>query len=242
VTYFGDPLRIYASASQWAEVVFPEPLVGDLIETPEGIQLRLPPNFRDRAYFQVSTDDYAGSVFLHGASGATYHLHVLARPACADATVTLIAQMTDEGDDVPASESNTSASGSGRQLMEIMLRGDKPPRNFHKEYLRGSTHERLVFRQGPISFYIKEVWRGRRQAGIIMLAENDGRTPFRVAIEAINYQSPEINRLFGKVKEIAMLPPDLQLGPAPQFAADIYNPQHQGLIFIVSERSPDEWR
>lgn len=235
LTYHGSPATVYASPNQWAEVVFPEILVGELVENRQGIEVRRPPNFRDRAYIQVSDGAYFGSVFVHGISGSTFHLRVLAREGCADSTVRIVTYAEDvsQKDAAPAS---TSTSTQQRTLMETMLAGEQPPRGFHKDHLEGSPYERLVFRQGPISFYVKEVWQGRRQTGTILLVENDGRTPYRVAIEAINYASPELRQLFGRVREVAMLPSDLTLGPAPAFAADIYNPRHRGMILIVSEK------
>lgn len=241
ITYHGSPANVFASPDQWAELVFPQTLVGELIEQRDGIEVRRPPNFRDRAFVQVTDPTYLGTVFFHDIQGNTYHLRILARRGCADSSVTITRMDEPASSDSSPGQADEGGSASGtqsarRNLLEAMISGGEPPRGYHKEHLTGPMHDRMVFRQGPVSFYVKEMWVGRRETGTILFVENDGRTPYRVAIEAINYQSPEVRRLLGRVREVSMLPTDLRLGPTPEYAADIYHPTHQGLIFIISER------
>ncbi len=233
--YFSDkPKRIYVG-DIWTEVVFPEPIIGRLKQNPEGLDDNKITPFSDRLYFKTSEKTYHGIVFVHGKSGRTYTLKLLARINCPDTIVKAINDL----DDVTPDNKEASTKKERRKLMEFMMLGTsngKPPEGVRIERPKGTKKARLVFRQGSVSFYIEEVWHGRTTVGTILLAENYGRTPYHVAIQSINFSSPALKRAFGRVKEISMVPYDGRLSPAPEFAIDHRSSKHQGLIYIVSKR------
>jgi hypothetical protein len=236
VDYFGDPVTVYVSAQQWSEVVFPELIVGDLAENREELELRRPQTFLDRIYLQSSSETYVGSVFVHGQSGTTYHLRVLARTGCADSTIKLVTYDEEAANALRVAAGEPSESTTRQFKLTEMLQRNEVPRGFHRNVIEGSERERLIYRQGPVDLFIKEIWEGRQTTGMIIHAVNNGRTPYRVAIENIDYANPKIKAVFGEVREVSMLPIDMRLGPKPEYAADLYQTTNQGLIFIVSKR------
>jgi hypothetical protein len=247
-TYYGEAIKVYASEEQWAEVVIPERIIGRLIETPENITYKVTPTFSDRFYVQTQGESYYGTIFIHGESGSTYHIKVLSRLGCADSTVTIKKShdddISDDGNLSQSTRSNSSKSDKSNppKLINIMMSGGEPPRGYRKVIPNGGEKEQLVYRQGSISFYLRETWVGRKQNGLILEAINEGRTPFRVAIEAINFTSAEVRKALGRPREASMMPSDMRLGPAPEYAVDLYKPTNKGLIFIVTRAEGNHGR
>lgn len=236
VEYYGEPITVYVSDGQWSEMVFPEQLVGNLAENKEELEIRRPPNFLDRIYLQSSSDTYVGSVFVHGLSGETYHLRVLSRAGCADSTIKVVTYNEDEAEAQQIAEGKPSQSTSSKYKLTEMMQRNELPRGFHRNVPQSTERDRLIYRQGPVDFYLKEVWEGRKTTGLILHVVNNGRTPYRVAIENIDYANPKVKEALGDVREVSMLPIDMTLGPKPEYAADLYHVTNQGLVFVVSTK------
>jgi len=234
---FSDrPETIYVG-DIWTEVIFPEPIIGRLKQKPEGLQDNKTTPFSDRLYFKTSENTYTGMVFVHGKSGQTYTLRLLARANCPDTIVRGYGDASISSE--PPTVNARGRSTSRRKLMEFMLLGynkHNKPKGVRIERPEGSKAKRLVFKQGPVHFYVEEIWKGQRAVGTVLLAENMGRTPYRVAIEAINFSSPQLTKLFGRISEVTMQPYDFRLAPAPEYAIDHRSTKHRGLVYIVSQR------
>lgn len=228
-SFAGKPLDISVSPDQFTEVVFPDELVGILPEQPEGMRYHETPGFADRLFFSVEETDYRGIVILQAEDGTTYHLRLVATEGCADSTVSLLGGETKQPSKPPEREQQR-----GRKLMEYLLLGETPP-GYQRERVKGSLNERLVFEQGSVRFFLEEVYKGYNYKGYVLRAVNEGRVPYRVAIEGIDFTDRGLRQQFGRVSEITMQPYDMRLDPAPEYAADVPNSQHQGLVFIVSE-------
>ena len=233
VEFTGVPVTVYADKDSWVEVVFPEKIEGRLKETPKNLVDHFKP-MSDRMYFQTNDPIYTGYVYANAGSGATYNIKVVARPGCPDSTVYI--HKPEPVNDADAVEAASTSSKKGKLgLIEYLYLGKKP-HGFREMKVPGNKQQRLVYKQGPVQFYLEKIWQGHRLSGFVLMAENQGRTPYRVAIEAIDYATPEIRRIFGKVRKITMNPTDMRLGPAPMYASDPMHPHNKGLIYIVSEK------
>lgn len=226
-SFSGKPIEIRVAPQQFTEVVFPETLAAVLPEKVEG--LRYHENaFPDRLFFTVEEADYRGIVILQGVSGDTYHLR-LAGGTCGDLTVHVTS-----GANVAPSAPPPAAQKQGKKLIDYMLLGETPPA-YARDKIDTPLPSRLVMQQGSVKFYLSEIYKGLHYNGLVLMAVNEGRTPYRVALEAIDFATPELREVLGRVTEITMFPYDFRLGPAPEFAADAAHPSHQGLVFIVAE-------
>lgn len=228
VVFAGTPVDVNVAPNQFTEVVFPETLAAVLPEKTEGLQYH-ENAFPDRLFFTVEDPKYRGIVILQGVSGNTYHLRLLGGN-CADLTIHGNARSTSEALVAPPA----SAQKKGRKLIEYMLTGETPPA-YSRTQLTDPLPSRLVLEQGSVKFYLSEIYKGLNYTGLVLMAVNEGRVPYRVALEGIDFSTPELRNVLGRVTEITMYPYDFRLGPAPEFAADAAHPSHQGLVFIVSE-------
>ncbi|MBO9471742.1 hypothetical protein J7355_16750 [Endozoicomonas sp. G2_2] len=234
--YQGRAVPVYAADDQYAEVKFPEALRGLLPEQPAGISINQAA-FPDRIFIKTEEDgqSYNAQVLVQSASGNSYRLQVIER-ACADGTVSVV-------DESPAlAQKHVGSGDEGREpgkqrLIKYMVSGATPS-GYQIQKATGSPQQRLVLEQGSVAFYLEETWRGAGgDTGIVLLAVNRGRTPFRVAIDNIEFGSRELIEQFGHVREISMMPSDFRLDPAPEFAADAARAQNKGLVYIVSNRN-----
>ena len=225
------PVPVAIAPNEWTEVVFPEAVIGFLPERPEGLK-SFGQEFgvsAERMFFTAEDGMYRGLALVHGRSGRTYHVEFIGRPSCADLTVRgEIAQIR-----TPKAPSEAEKS-AGRKLLEYMVLGEEPP-SYTRKKLDTALPDRLVLRQGSVKFYLSEIWEGRNYTGLVLLAVNEGRVPFRVALEAIDFSSPELKSVMGRVAELTMWPYNWRLEPAPEFAADSVHARNQGLLFVVAE-------
>jgi len=238
ISYAGDPEKVFISPGQFTEVIFPEELAAVLPERPEGLSFH-ENAFPDRLFFTTEDKAYVGNVILQGASGQSYHLQLLARQGCADTTVTV----ERAGDSKTAKKAKKQGLGdAGPQdrpevrLLRAMVT-DQSLRGFDRREADGELGSRMVYEQGPVALFLHEIYEGRRYTGFILLAVNRGRTPYRVALEALDFQSRRIREAFGRVRKITMEPNDFRLDPAPEFASDAMEASHQGIVYIVSEKT-----
>lgn len=227
VAYDGRPVDVRVAKGQFTEVIFPEQLVAVLPEKVQGMSYH-ENAFPDRLFFAVDDSAYRGIVILQGQSGSSYHVR-LNGAACGDLTVRI-----DERSIEPLRPPPATAQRAGKKLIEYMLLGETPPA-YSRSKVDVPMPERLVLEQGSVKFYIDEIYKGLNYTGIVLLAVNEGRVPYRVALEAIDFSTPELREVLGRVTEITMFPYDFRLSPAPEFAADAAHATHQGLVFIVSE-------
>ncbi len=225
-TYAGAPVPISVAPKHYTEVVFPEPLRGILPERPDGLHY-YDNAFSDRLFFSVDDAKYNGLVMLHGQSGNSYHLTLTASAGCADSTVTIASAA--QVDAVPPSYQHR-----GMKLIEYMMLGQTPPSYARKSYT-GARKDRLVLEQGSVRFYLAETYKGLNYTGFVLEAVNEGRAAYRVALQSMDIDRPEVRDVFGHLVEASMLPADQRLAPAPEYAADAAHPNHQGLVFLVSE-------
>lgn len=238
-----SPVNIYLSQDQVTEVAFPEStLEGVNPEHPEGLVLsrtRIP----SKLTFSTKIDTYHGLVTVHGTSGRTYLMRLLARPGCADSFVKMV-----KPEAQPAQHSmNVSRAPHNRPKGLIDYLIDNPsegdiPAPYSLQNFSGTKKSRLVFEQGSVKAYMYQQWTGPKYVGTILEVENTGRTAIRVDIQNIDYSSPTIVQTFGRVREITMNPYDFTLGPAPEYVSDIYGATNRGLIYIVSEKEVNSVR
>lgn len=231
IVFGSHPAQITLAPKEFTQVVFPEPVIGFLPEKPEGLR-----SFgqdmgvsAERMFFTLTDEKYEGLALVHGKSGRTYHLSIVGRPSCADLTVN--GEIATPKTHKPPSAVELS---SGRKLLEYMAMGQEPD-SYTRRKVPGTLPERLVFRQGSVSFFLSEVWEGQNYTGVVLLAVNKGRVPYRVGIEQIDFASPELREVLGRVTEVSMWPYDFRLAPSPEFAADAVHAQNQGLVFVVAE-------
>lgn len=230
-TWSGAPLEIAVSPDAYTEVVFPEPLAGILPEREEGLRYFENP-FPDRLFFTVDDPGYNAIAIIQGRTGQSYHLRLDARSGCADSTVTILGRGSATVSAVPEALQKTTR----RKLIEYMILGETP-QGYARKQITGDFSDREIIRQGSVGIYLTETYRGVNYTGYVLLAVNEGRTPFRVALESIDFAARGFTDSVGVVREITMQPYDFRLGPAPEYAADATNPSHQGLIYLVTDNN-----
>lgn len=230
--YFtGQPITIYVSPGQRAAVVFPETgLAGADPEHPRDLIVDRSPT-PNKLPITVNDPHYSGLLSVDGMSGTTYQLKLLARPECADSLVTIKQQEL-----VNKAELARDSKGRLKGLMWYLLKGETPNGYRKVEYNNYDPSDLLVFKQGSVEFYLQQQVIGPRFVGTVYKIINRGRTPFRVAIENINYSDARVKEALGIARKIAMLPSDRILGPAPEFISEVYANSHRGILFIVSEK------
>lgn len=231
VEYREMPVTVYISKDQTAEVGFPEEyLEGALPERPSGLIWNRT-RIDNKLTFSTDSEIYHGLFTVHGGSGRTYVLNILARNDCSDSVVRLVEPKPDE----PAEEKPKSSGKPPKSLIEYLITGELPPRNYQRvSYMDKEPSDRLVMEQGSVKFYLVEQFIGPRLIGTTLEVVNTGRSAFRVAIESMDYSAPNIREAFGRVAEITMVPFSRRLGPAPEYISEIYEQSHRGLIHIVS--------
>jgi hypothetical protein len=231
VFYDGTPETVYVSPGQRAAVVFPESrLPGAHPEVPEGLTVNVTPT-PNKITITVDNAVYTGLLSIDGGSGKTYILRLLAREGCADSLVTL--KHMEEGDTTKLAR---DSNGKLRGLMWYLIKGETPEGYRKVQHSKLTDEQRVIMRQGSVEFRLEQELVGPRFIGTTYTVINKGRTPFRIAIENIDYSDPRVKETLGYVRKVAMLPTDRRLGPAPEFVSDIYADSHRGLLFIVSEK------
>ncbi|ULQ48332.1 hypothetical protein JN531_017005 (plasmid) [Flagellatimonas centrodinii] len=228
-TWSGAPLDIAVSPEAYTEVVFPEPLAGILPEREDGLRYFENP-FPDRLFFTVDDPEYHAIAIVQGKTGQSYHLRLDARSGCPDSTVKVLARGTSAVSAVP----DELQRSTRRKLIEYMILGETP-QGYARKQITGDLSDREIIRQGSVGIYLTETYRGVNYTGYVLLAVNEGRTPYRVALESIDFAARGLTDAVGLVREITMQPYDFRLGPAPEYAADATDPSHQGLIYLVTD-------
>lgn len=231
----GQIIPIYVAPNKWPELIIENKTIhATLPDNPEGLDIRSV-NLSDRVFFNVEDPKYRGNVLVHTTDGKSIHFVLVGQSKCADLSVTVADD--NEQTEITNDSNRSRVRQRGLRLVDMMyIGGDMMPSGFRREIIGGTKNERLIFKQGSVFFYLKEIWHGNKTNGIIILVENQGRTPYRVAIESIDYGSPQLIKTLGIVRELTMMPTTRRLGPAPEFAIDQLHPTHQGLIFIESEK------
>ena len=224
--YRGKAIPIHLS-SGWVEVVVPEAIQGLMVNDPGGVQVRESDAFSDRFFLKSEQDSYQSLAHVHGQSGETYLLDLATRHGCPDASVRV-------RPGVEAPEGGGSAPVEDESLMVKMLRGEPVSGRYTREQVSGSPKDRLVFRQGPVHFYLAEVYRSPNEAGFVLEVVNRGRSGFRVNIEGMDFADERLTEQFGDIREVAMLPTTRRLAPSPAYTSGAIQAPHRGLVYIYS--------
>lgn len=233
VVYDNSPVEVFISNdSQRAEVIFPETyLEGIRIEVEQGVEF-YPTPINNILAFSSHDPMYSGLVTVHGQSKQPYQLKLITRPGCADSQVTI----ANEG---PVDRSRLSKDSRGRVkgLMNYLYSG-KVPNGYRKnDFAKLTRDQRVVFRQGSVEFILQSQVVGPTYVGTTYEIVNNGRTPFKVAIDQIDYSNKDVQASIGLARQAAMLPSSRILGPSPEFITEVYGDSHRGLLFIVSEKT-----
>lgn len=231
------PVRVYIGPNASTEVAFPETtLEGARPEKPEGLifsRTKIP----SKLNFSAEDEIYHGLVLIHGTSGRTYMLNLLSRPNCPDTFVQLVEPEALEPERVASVQQQPSRRPKG--LIDYLIdhpADDELPINYRAVKFKGPKEDRKVFEMASLTFYMHKQWVSEQYVGTILEVVNNGRTPFRVDIQNIDYSDPTIREVFGRVRAITMNPFDFRLGPSPEFVSEIYNTTNRGYIYIVSEK------
>ncbi|MGF6282225.1 hypothetical protein ABH908_000290 [Pseudomonas frederiksbergensis] len=233
VVYENSPVEVFISNdTQRAEVIFPESeLKGYNPEVREGVEI-YPNPIPNKLAFQSQDPLYTGLVTVDGDSSKSYLIKLITRPGCADSQVTI----TNGG---PADRSQLSKDSRGRVkgLMNYLYSG-KVPNGYRKnDFAKLTRDQRVVFRQGSVEFILQSQVVGPTYVGTTYEVVNNGRTPFKVAIDQIDYSNKDVKASIGIARQAAMLPSSRILGPSPEFISEVYGASHRGLLFIVSEKT-----
>lgn len=233
VVYENSPVEVFISNdTQRAEVIFPETyLEGINIEVKDGVEF-FPTPINNKLAFHSLDPMYTGLATIDGPSKQSYIIKLVTRPGCADSQVTI----TNEG---PIDKSRLSKDSRGRikGLINYLYSG-KTPNGYRKnDFAKLTRDQRVVFRQGSVEFILQSQVVGPTYVGTTYEVVNNGRTPFKVAIDQIDYSNKNVQASLGIARQAAMLPSSRVLGPSPEFISEVYGASHRGLLFIVSEKT-----
>jgi hypothetical protein len=233
VVYENSPVEVFISNdNQRAEVIFPEAeLKGFNPEIREGVAI-YPNPIPNKLAFQSQDPLYTGLVTVDGDSSKSYLIKLITRPGCADSQVTIT-----NGGLVDRSQLSKDSRGRVKGLMNYLYSG-KVPNGYRKnDFAKLTRDQRVVFRQGSVEFILQSQMVGPTYVGTTYEVINNGRTPFKVAIDQIDYSNKDVQASIGIARQAAMLPSSRVLGPSPEFISEVYGDSHRGLLFIVSEKT-----
>lgn len=242
LVYNGTPVVIHVAKDVRTEVVFPERVPGGLppvranlkpdeVAT-EGMEWSRGPNL-DRISFLPHVANYQGSITLHGASGQTYILYLRADPN-PDVLVTL------QNGKVKQEIQEEQAKKTPRhKLIEYLMLGKVPP-GYRRDVYSGDIEKRIVYRQGAVVLYLQEAYSSPRFTGLVLIAENAGRTPVFFPLESLDYSSLDLRKALGNVIETSIDNP--YLGPHPEYARDAMNAPHQSYIYVTLRKEAGNGR
>ena len=220
---FGEstPVEVRLAPHTWTELVFPEPIYGIRPDQREGLLVKASP-LPDRVHLSLEKRPYRAYATVHTRNGRSFYL-LLRDSDCPDIAVTAERDVS-LGPDRRAHE----VRGRHRRgLMEWMLLGRTPP-GYRRKTPKGGVEERLIARQGSVDWYLKEVYEGRNYRGYVIEVVNRAPVGVRIAISRIEMPG---------LREVAMLPPDHRLGPAPKTSAGAIHKRNRGLLFLVVKKT-----
>jgi hypothetical protein len=232
VVYENSPVEVFISNdTQRAEVIFPESyLEGINVEVQDGVEF-FPTPINNKLAFRSTTPIYTGLVTVDGQSKQSYLVKLISRPGCADSQVTI-----SNGGPVDRSRLTKDSSGRVKGLMNYLYSGKVPTGYRKNDFAKLTRDQRIVFRQGSVEFILQSQVVGPTYVGTTYEIINKGRTPFKVAIDQIDYSNKDVQSSIGIARQAAMLPSSRILGPSPEFISEVYGDSHRGLLFIVSEK------
>lgn len=232
LVYNGAPITLFVAKDKRTEVVFPEKITGALPpvranvkadeSATEGISYTRGPAL-DRVFFLPSIVNYQGTITLHGASGTSYLIY-LRDEKNPDILVTIAdGKLRQEVQDAQAKKTPR------HKLMEFMMAG-KVPRGYRHKIYTDPIEQRVVYRQGSVMLYLQEMYTSPRYNGMVLIAENTGRSPVYFPIESIDFASLDLRKAFGNVQELSIDNP--YLGAHPEYASEAATAPHQSFVYV----------
>lgn len=192
-----EPVAVYVKVGMPLAVTFPEGI--HAIPTgvdPAHLSLEIE---GERLFIQPLVEGFDARLFVIGASGRMYQLHLMEREDELDNQVELIQPVTPPvfGVEAPASTGQEPLRGRGRQtenplrrLLVAMIEGRKLP---------GVTvvdHAQTLFDQGNLEIYTLQLYVAGRYLGYMAVAENRGVEP--VALRLPEYQAPGLRAIMAE--------------------------------------------
>lgn len=242
LVYNGTPAVVHVDKDRRTEVVFPERITGALPPVranvkpdeaaTDGMEWSRGPNL-DRIFLLPHVDGYQGSITLHGASGASYILYLRADPS-PDVLVTL-----QDGKVKQEIQEEQAKKTPRHKLIEYLMLGKVPP-GYRREVYTGSAEKRIVYRQGAVVLYLQEVYSSPRFTGLVLIAENVGRTPVYFPVESLDYSNRDLRKALGNVIETSIDNP--YLGAHPEFAREAMSAPHQTYFYVALRKESGRGR
>ncbi len=242
LVYNGTPVVIHVTKDLRTEVVFPERITGALPPVranvkpdeaaTDGMEWSRGPNL-DRIFLLPHVDNYQGSITLHGASGSSYILYLRANSS-PDVLVTL-----QDGKVKQEIREEQAKKTPRHKLIEYLMLGKAPP-GYRRDVFSGEIEKRIVYRQGAVVLYLQEVYSSPRFTGLVLIAENVGRTPVFFPVESLDYSSPNLRKALGDVIETSIDNP--YLGPHPEFAREAMSAPHQSYMYVALRKESGHGR
>lgn len=237
LVFSGTPVTVFVWFEKRTEVVFPERIVGGLPPTrmevngaeaaTDGMEWSKGPNL-DRLFLLPLVNGYRGTMTIHGESGRSYILYLVADKS-PDISVVL-----QDGKVVQEQLVEQEKKTPRHKLIEWLMRGETPP-GYRRTIPTGSIQSRIVYRHGAIILYVTELYDSAKQKGIVMVAENTGKTPVFFPVESIDFASRQSRQALGNVREISIDTP--HLGPHPEFTSGVLDVPHQSYVYVVTRKS-----
>lgn len=230
--YRGDPIPVFVSVGQRTEIEIEDPYwEGAHRHNPNGLNI-LKTVKENKLPLHITEPNYSGLLSIEGSSGTTYFVDLQYKEGCADTLVSLSPKP-------PEAEPNqTSRTYNNKPIKPLMwyLFNGKVPEGYRLVTYDGlEDNERIIFKQGSVNFQLEQQYVGDKYTGTVFSVINTGRLAFRVNLE--NMQAgPELTKVWGRFRQIGMLPISRRLSPAPEFISETFSDSHRGLVFLVTEK------
>ena len=189
-----EPVEIYVQAGAPLVVTFPEAI--QAIPTgadPADLSLEIEDR---RLFIQALAEDLDDRLFVIGASGGMYQLHLVERPGEADDQVQLVQPVAPPvfGAKAPVRPGPAATGRRGRQtesplrrLLVAMMAGEKLPGVSVVE------HAQTVLDRGDLEIYTLQMYVAGRYLGYVAMAENRGTAP--LALRLPEYRAPGLKAI-----------------------------------------------
>lgn len=196
-----EPVPVYVKAGVPVAVTFPERI--EAIPTgvdPAALSLEIEGR---RLFIQSLVEGFEARVFVIGAGGRMYQLHLTEREGEADDRVQLVQPApppvfgaeTPAEPRVPAGRGGRKRESPLRRLLVAMIEGTKPPG------VSVVDHAQTLFDDGAVAIRTLQVYVAGRYLGYVAVAENRGTEP--VALRLPEYQAAGLRAIAADRETIA---------------------------------------
>lgn len=232
--------QVTLSTDHWTRIELPvtaikgiEPVIYDGLVVDKESTIR---GFNNHLVIKASNENYRSKIVVFGY--AQKIVLDVSTDKCGDTMVTLHKADPKKKQIQAKNQGSVYPDKQYRYLATYVAFEGKAPAGYRYFPVNLPEKERLVMRQGSVSFYIKHQWIGPKYICSVFEAVNNGRTTEVIQPQLIDYSKKEIKEAFGEVHHVGVLPINRELAPKPRRASINHTNMfsNRGLLYVVSER------